>query len=151
MEIYRGNVLYLNHRVFICLFAVIVSLIMAVSGDRSTDTGYNNEDVATQDFKTLWDIYLLPRLQLDLNRKASEWLDEHLNNAESSNYDYINDQLKANENDQGASRFKRLGVAGLENLDMMTKTLAQNRLPMSVNMNTNRLRMLMRTVGRRRK
>jgi hypothetical protein len=63
---------------------------MAVSGDRSTDTGYNSEDVATQDFKTLWDIYLLPRLQLDLNRKASQWLDEHLNNDESSNYDYIN-------------------------------------------------------------
>ncbi|XP_045176374.2 uncharacterized protein LOC123536930 isoform X2 [Mercenaria mercenaria] len=151
MEIIPGNILNLNHRMFICSFALVVSIATVVSGQRSTGKGYDSEGVATNDFKTLWDVYILPHLELDLNRKISQWIEEQGDNPGSSNYDLLNEHSSPDQNEQRSSRFKRLGVAGLENLDIMTKTLDQNRLPMSVNMNSNKLRMLMRTVGRRRK
>ena len=90
METYHGNFLNLSHRLFICSFAVLVSLVLAVSGAGSTDTVFNNGGVDTEDLKTLWDIYLLPRLQFDLNQKASQWLEEHMNRDQSANYDYSN-------------------------------------------------------------
>ena len=54
----------------------------------------------------------------------------------------------------GSFHFSFSGVAGLDNLDLMTKTLdraKQFHLPMSVGgMSTNRLRMLMAAAGRRK-
>ncbi|KAL4224539.1 hypothetical protein ACF0H5_015241 [Mactra antiquata] len=158
METIFGARMYFSQRVYICSFIVLSSLLV-VSGEMTPE--YKTEPAINNRFKTLWDLYLLPRLELDLSNKVSDWLQESgdQDNSLSDNlspYQYENDDDEQYQKVPTQSRLKRIGLAGLENIDMMQRILHQKnnrpRLPMSVsNMNHNRLQQLMLDNGKRRK
>lgn len=153
MEGFPTNITNFNHRLWTCLVLFIISAIFVVSGDRTLTEGYGSKhNPSLRDFKTIWDLYLLPKLQEEYNSKITQWLDEHADRDSSESYDFVADPTDFDQAESSATRYKRIGVAGLDNLDLITKTLAQSRLPMSVNgMDSSRLRSLMQAVGKRRK
>lgn len=83
-----------KRRMFIPVFAVFVSLMLVVSGERTMDTEYDSNGDAIHDFKSLWDIYIFPRLQFDLNSKVSQWLEEKQKDRDPSTRDYFSGELK---------------------------------------------------------
>lgn len=58
----------------------LIYIIVAVSGER---TLYPTESDNSRDFKTLWDVYILPHLEHDLNSKYEHAIET---NVEEDNY-----------------------------------------------------------------
>lgn len=145
-----GNIFNTKLGLHICLCIMAVALVV-VCGDKSfEDRDLTDRD--TSEFRKVWELYILPRLEYNLRNRLNELEDinqQNLDELQNLN-DFDDTEYSTNRN----SRKKRISVAGLDNLDLMTKTLdraKQFHLPMSVGgMSTNRLRMLMAAAGRRK-
>lgn len=92
MDIASGNIIRLNQRMCICIYVLMASVVLVVSGDRSLDQEYDTDGVAIHDIKHLWNIYhdILPQLEFDLNKNVAQWLEDEHNNAAASHYQYSN-------------------------------------------------------------
>lgn len=141
-----ADVLSSKQRQFHICICILATTLVA-SGAFVVDTTFENNREDSS-LKKLWEHYILPRLELELSRKQMQFTKE----GETPIVGDYTDEIVTEKDKHDSARVKRLGISGLENFDLMTKTLDQSRLPMSVsNMSFNKLRSLMRQAGRRKK
>ena len=79
MELCLGGQLSARTRLHIYT-CVLLCLLATVSADRTLDTIYQNDIKNLHDFQSLWDVYILPHLELDLKRKYVNTLGKDNNN-----------------------------------------------------------------------
>lgn len=83
METILGQQLCARTRLHICTY-LLIGMLAAVSGERTLDKLIDTDTVDTRDFRRLWDVYILPRLELDLSTKYGK--ENELMNEEAPNY-----------------------------------------------------------------
>lgn len=85
-----GKILNTKVGSHICLF-IMAAAIVTVCGDTTfVDTDLTNEPVVDQeDFKKVWELYILPRLEYDLRNRLKEL--ENINQQNFEEYERLSD------------------------------------------------------------
>jgi len=149
MELELSQVFSARQLLNICIGVLVIALL-GVSGEPAfdnADSDVNKSNMGSGELDNFWEYYFLSHLERALHRRITQLKenDERIE-LDSDDASYLQN---------GRDKRKVLGVAGLDNFDVMTKTLdrTRNRSPMMMSMprmNTNRLRMLMEAQGRRK-
>ncbi|WAR02297.1 hypothetical protein MAR_008855 [Mya arenaria] len=129
----------------VCLCLVLVALVVLTSAHDSLDSTQGSHELDIELFRDLWNAYILPKLEMDLNKRLDS-LQSDSDLSESYGYlaDHQIDQMNAN-------RQKRKNFMGMDNMDKMFASLNSKPRFMSMDSSFGNLQNLLRKAGRKRR
>ncbi|XP_052797466.1 uncharacterized protein LOC128229703 [Mya arenaria] len=129
-----------------CTGLVIVVLMAVTSAQTSLASTQDLHELDNDIFRNLWDAYILPKLEMDINKKTDSGHYSDSDMLQSNGYltDHPIDQKDAN-------RQKRKSFMGMDNMDRMFASLNSKPRFMSMDSSFGSLQNLLRNAGRKRR
>ncbi|XP_052802919.1 uncharacterized protein LOC128233080 [Mya arenaria] len=122
-------------------YLVIVALVAVTSAQTSLDSTPGSLELDIEIFRNLWNSYVLPKLEMDLNKKVSD-------SDMSESYGYLADHPI---DQSSANRLKRKSFMGMDNMDRMFASLNSKPRFMSMDNSFGNLQNLLLKAGRKRR